>query len=84
MIVAFCGHSSYVRNLNDEKKVMEILGNRVKNSPVEFFLGEYGGFDSFAYACAKKFKNKHPDSKLIFITPYLPKQKITPMNALTL
>jgi len=70
MKIAFCGHSQYIHNSKDESKVLEILESRVKNEPCEFFLGEYGGFDSFAYSCAKKFKSTHPDALLIFITPY--------------
>lgn len=43
----------------------------IKDSSVEFFLGGYGAFDNFAYNCCKKYKKKHPNAKLIFITPYL-------------
>lgn len=71
MIVAFCGHSTYVSNSEDEKKMLQILEQRIGNKPTEFFLGEYGNFDHFAYICAKKYKEKHPCVKLIFITPYL-------------
>jgi uncharacterized phage-like protein YoqJ len=71
MIITFCGHSDYVPNSSDEQIVMEILDNRVKDTCNEFFLGEYGGFDSFAYRCAKKFKQCYSNSKLVFITPYI-------------
>ena len=74
MIIAFCGHSDYVSNSMDEKKIMGILEERVKGNHSEFFLGGYGGFDSFAYSCAKKFKLYHPESSLIFITPYISTQ----------
>lgn len=75
MIIGFCGHSDYKSNPEDEKKVLEILENMVGNIQSEFFLGEYGAFDSFAYDCAKKFKEKHPDTKLIFVTPYIIDEK---------
>ena len=71
MVIAFCGHSKYIRRSEDEKKVLEILKNRVGDTKSEFFLGEYGNFDSFAYDCSKKFKKNHPDAKLVLITPYL-------------
>ncbi len=74
MIIAFCGHSTYIPNREDEHRVLEILEHRVGDTPSEFFLGEYGNFDRFAYSCAKKFKERHPDTKLIFITPYLSPQ----------
>lgn len=70
MIVAFCGHSSYVKTQADEKRVLDILENMVGDTYCEFFLGEYGAFDRFAYACAKKFKNTHSKCKLVYITPY--------------
>ena len=47
MIVAFSGHSQYIRNPLDEKRVLEILEQRVGNMPCDFFLGEYGKFDGF-------------------------------------
>ena len=38
MIVAFSGHSQYIRNPLDEKRVLEILEQRVGNMPCDFFL----------------------------------------------
>ena len=70
MIVAFCGHSSYVRAHGDEEKVFSILENKIGTAYCEFFLGEYGEFDSFAYSCAQKFKKTHTNCKLVYITPY--------------
>lgn len=70
MIVAFCGHSSYISNIEDEKIIIDFLIKSVNDEPCDFFLGEYGNFDKFAYACAKKYKSTHHNSKLIFITPY--------------
>ena len=71
LIVAFCGHSSYVENLDDEKKVLLLLEGPVGDEVCEFFLGEYGGFDRFAYRCAKKIKGNQGKRKLVFVTPYL-------------
>lgn len=33
--------------------------------------GGYGGFDGFAYACCKKFEERHPNASLVFVTPYM-------------
>lgn len=71
MIVAFCGHSNYIEADDDKKRVLDLLETSIKDSSVEFFLGEYGAFDNFAYNCCKIYKKKHPNAKLIFITPYL-------------
>ena len=70
MIVAFCGHSDYVKRTGDEAKILDILECEVGNADCDFFLGEYGNFDSFAYSCALKFKKTHPNCKLVYITPY--------------
>lgn len=71
MIVGFCGHSTYVGNAEDEKQILDTLESRIGELPCEFFLGGYGSFDHFAYECARKFKGRHPDAKLFFVTPYL-------------
>ncbi|MBE6655993.1 MAG: hypothetical protein E7609_03850 [Ruminococcaceae bacterium] len=71
MIIAFCGHANYIENEEDEQKVLLLLEKRVNDEGCELFLGEYGGFDSFAYRCAKKHKEAHPQSRMIFVTPYL-------------
>ena len=74
MTIAFCGHSDYIKNSNDEKNILEILESNLKNTTIDFFLGEYGSFDLFAYECAKKFKENHTAVNLIFITPYISEQ----------
>ena len=38
---------------------------------ITFYLGGYGGFDEFAYNCAKKYKETHSSARLIFVTPYI-------------
>ena len=71
MIISFCGHSTYVSNEQDKIKILEILENLGKNEHLDFYLGGYGNFDSFARQCAKEYQRKHSDSRLYFITPYL-------------
>lgn len=73
MIVTFCGHSNYSSNENDKKRLLDLLEEIVQGKQVEFYLGGYGAFDSFALECTKKYKERHPTAKLIFVTPYLDK-----------
>ena len=72
MIVTFCGHRDYITQNGDEEKLLLILEKMVGTAPCEFFLGDYGNFDLFAYHCARKFKEKHATARLVFVTPYLP------------
>lgn len=70
MIITFCGHSNFKAEQGDEGRALQILENIAKGEQVDFYLGGYGGFDRFALRCAKKYKETHPDTKLIFISPY--------------
>lgn len=36
-----------------------------------FFSGGYGAFDSFALFVGKEFKKTHPNTSLVFVTPYI-------------
>ncbi len=71
MIITFCGHSDYIRRTEDERRVLTFFESTVGAQNVEFFLGGYGGFDSFAYVCAKKYKLSHKNAMLMYVTPYL-------------
>lgn len=71
MVITFCGHSNYVSDSKDEERLLNYLETVLQGSYVEFYLGGYGGFDDFAFKCAKKYKRKHKNVKLVFITPYL-------------
>ena len=73
MIITFCGHSSYSENTKDEEKILKLLEEISNGEDITFYLGGYGNFDSFCRNCAEKYKKLHPNSKLIFITPYLGK-----------
>ena len=72
MIITFCGHSHFTKSEKYEEPLLSILENTVGDTPAEFFLGGYGAFDDFAYACCKKYQSTHPKTKVIYITPYLP------------
>ncbi len=71
MVVAFCGHADYMKKDEDKQRILALLEDVVGEQPCEFFLGEYGGFDSLAYECARIFQKTHSEAKLVFITPYL-------------
>lgn len=71
MIITFCGHSDYNMCSKDEKSLLKLLESIIQKRDVEFYLGGYGNFDSFAYNCAKKYKAKCKNAKLVFITPYI-------------
>ena len=71
MIITFFGHSSYLGCLEDEERLLAHLERIANKEQVDFYLGGYGKFDCFAYKCAKKYKQKHFNARLVFITPYL-------------
>lgn len=73
MIITFCGHSNFRVERDCETRMITLLEEISKGRQIDFYLGGYGNFDSFAKECAKKFKKKHPDSRVVFITPYLNK-----------
>ena len=71
MIITFCGHSHYTESKEDELKILSVLENKVGDNYAELYLGGYGAFDDFARRCGDKYKENHPNTKLIFITPYI-------------
>ena len=71
MVITFCGHSNFISEQGDESRLLSLLEEISKGQQIDFYLGGYGNFDHFAKECAKKFKEKHPSSRVIFITPYL-------------
>ena len=77
MIAVFCGHSNYMQSAQDEDKIFSLLEVEVGDAPCEIFLGGYGSFDDFAFRCAKKFRQTHPNARLVLVTPYLEKAKTT-------
>jgi len=71
MIVTFCGHSQYTESEEDEQKILSLLREIIGDHHAELYLGGYGSFDSFARRCGKKYQVTHPNTKLIFVTPYI-------------
>lgn len=73
MIITFCGHSDYVPSVGDEQKILDILSKKIGGEDAELYLGGYGAFDAFARKCGREYQKTHPRTKLILVTPYLPK-----------
>lgn len=71
MIISFFGHSNLLYTADVEYKLLSVLEETVGNKKADFYLGGYGAFDAFAYSCCKKYKQSHPNSSLVFVTPYI-------------
>lgn len=71
MVVTFCGHSRFEGCEEIEQKVLSFLEEKIGNNAAEAYLGGYGQFDAFAYACCKKYQKAHKKFSLVFVTPYL-------------
>ena len=71
MIITFCGHGE-IHNEREElqDKVMSAINDYAKGDDVTFYLGGYGTFDWIALRCCKAYKETHPKSQLLFISPY--------------
>ena len=71
MIITFFGHANYIKNPKHEQIIFDYLNSVVGEQELEFYLGGYGNFDSFALSCAKLFQKTHPNAKIYFVTPYI-------------
>ena len=71
MIVTFFGHAHFIPTKEYEQKLFDLLERRVGDQAADMYLGGYGEFDDFAYTCCKRYQEKHPNTKLVFVTPYL-------------
>ena len=71
MTVMFCGHADFRGTAEQEQRLFALLEEVIGAETADLYLGGYGGFDGFAYACCKKFKERHPNASLVFVTPYM-------------
>ena len=71
MIITFCGHSQYTESEDDRQKLLSLFTELIGDRPALLYLGGYGGFDAFARRCGKLYQKNHPNTKLIFVTPYI-------------
>ena len=70
MIIAFFGHSDFVRTLETEEKMMLTLRELTDGKDAELLLGGYGAFDRFSLGCCKRLRRYNPNVKLVLVTPY--------------
>ena len=75
MIITFCGHSNFCKSVIYMPIVLEMLEQMSKDEQIDFYLGGYGRFDEFAYECAATFKQKHANTGIFLITPYLDRKR---------
>lgn len=71
-IVTFFGHRNFQENAKLRERFFDFL-HVYDNSPVDFYLGGYGNFDSFALRNCKAYQKTNPQARLIYVTPYLGK-----------
>jgi len=71
LIITFCGHDE-IHNDREElqEKVLSAINDYAKGENVTFYLGGYGTFDWIALRACQEYKEIHPASQLLFITPY--------------
>ena len=70
MIVTFFGHANFHETAEYREELLSIIRMH-EDKPVDFYLGGYGNFDSFAFRCCKEYQKENPNARLIYITPYL-------------
>ncbi len=71
MIITFCGHAQYTETEADEQKLLSLFSELIGDGYAELYLGGYGSFDAFARKCGRKYQTTHPNTRLIFVTPYI-------------
>ena len=69
MIITFCGHSNYLSCSEDEERLIKLIETVACGKQVDFYLGGYGSFDSFALKCATRYKQCKKNAKLVFVCP---------------
>lgn len=68
MVIAFLGHSDFIGWAEYESTMMHLLKAIIGEEAVDFYLGGYGNFDSFAYECCRKYKLNNKRCNLVFIS----------------
>lgn len=70
MIITFCGHSIFKETVELKLRVLDLIKKQACGKFVEFYLGGYGQFDSFAKQCCSAYKASYPNCKLTLVLPY--------------
>lgn len=71
MIITFCGHSMITDKPDLPDRVLAAITEIAAGKDVTFYIGACGTFDGIARACCRKYKERHPSARVIFVTPYL-------------
>lgn len=67
MIITFCGHAQFRATEQCERELLTFPETHVGDSPAQMYLGGYGEFDSFALRCCRKYRETHPQIKLVLV-----------------
>lgn len=71
MIISFCGDNNFYGTAKLEEKLFTFLEKVIDGERVCFYLKGSGTFDTFAYNVYKKYKEKHSNVRLCYVTPSL-------------
>ncbi|MBR2336379.1 MAG: hypothetical protein IKA61_00325 [Clostridia bacterium] len=71
MIVSFFGHASFSESSIDMQTVLNVLEKELQGQDVDFYVGNYGDFDSFSLRVARAYQQLHANSSVVFVMPYL-------------
>lgn len=75
MTIAFFGHGDFIKNKDVERKLTACLKDQVGDRDATLLCGGYGGFDAFVLECGKQYRKMHRNTRIIFVTPYLPNEQ---------
>ena len=53
--------------------LLSFFNHTIGNEAAELYLGNHGSFDRFMLHCGKAYRREHPNTSLIYITPYFKK-----------
>ena len=81
MRIAFCGHSDFQETEECKQKLLKFLEKTVGDRSAQMYLGGYGNFDCFSYACCKAYQKEHPNVSLVFVSPYLDERRLASQKA---
>lgn len=56
MIISFFGHRHFYGTEAHQKLLFSLLEKHIRGADVSFYLGNYGGFDQFAFKVAKQYQ----------------------------
>lgn len=68
----FAGHSNSYLSDETENRLKELIEKLIVEDKVtEFWVGNYGNFDSLCAGTVRILKDKYPEIELILVIPYL-------------